>query len=727
MSKNGKKAVYVNSNIYSEKVQKENFTKDSAGSQIPDPVRYYSGNFWTLNKNSLEKAEVQPLFTTAYERDYLILKADKTKFYEDTFENGILVKKFNKNSWRDFIEQTIPQEEQIFEDYYTQFAEPINLATAQNSIEKNVSFINKEFIFNFYSPKYETLVGDQIFDVTLLPTVYNVLNNKQVDTRTEEENLILSLGGFIASNYVDSLATSTKVSDLLKGYFEEYADAFRLPETAPVKKRIKQANSSITLDENTIRLVKNLNNKFVPFPFYMEAQFSNLSSENNSFVHVLDDFEGTKNDLLRYIQNQYTSKTKNFIYSSEDTKPSEVSLQELDIKKWIDSNLVKESGTDTAVQPSVAIAYSQLIQYIKDNIKIKARQYGELMDVSTHNQIIFYKIEKRQFNFNKKNTPISTYFITPDKGDIIKFIDTQIKYGNDYYYTITAYTLVVGSEYKYTPYYNETNELEKARDISRGEYKVKPLTTAAYKIIEIPFAQFSGAAHENPYTKPVAKIQQQSDQLLVQLLDSDIQSAEVFDIVENGDFKLFENIRASQDNENPDTIISKLNPTAQTRLQIYKTSNRPTNYLSFQNKLYKTVILDSNTKSFTDTILDNTKFYYMFRSLNQHGVPSNVSQVFEVQLINEDGYYYLETKVIDLKMPYPKKNYKGMKKYLLIRPSVIQTQPHFDKNISTVDDVALGPTAGSAWEKPFVLKITSSKTNRVLKFNFTARIDKKKE
>lgn len=728
MSKSNIKTVYVNSNIYSEKIQKENFTKDSAGSQIPDPIRYYSANFWTLEKNSLQKANVDPLFAIkSIDKETISLTVDKTKFYEDTFENGILVKKFNKTSWQNFVEQITPPENQIFEDYYTIFSEPVNLAENPDSIEKGSSFINREFVFNFFSPKYEALVGDQIFDTSLLPTVYNVMRNKQVDVRTEEENLILSLGGFIPSNYVDSLTTSNKTNELLKGYFDTYADTFALPEVAPVKKRIKQTNSIINLDESSLKLVKNLNNKYVPFPFYMEAAFTNLSSEKSDFIHVLDRFQGTKENLLQYIQNQFTTKTKNFIYNGQNSKPEEVVLQELDIKTWIDSNLIKPEGTDSPVTSGISVSYTGLLQYIRDNIKIKNRFYSNFMNDSAYYEILFYKIEKRQFNFNKQNKPINTYFITPDVGDIIKFIDTQIKYGTEYYYTITAYTMVVGTEYKYSAYYTDADSLQKSRDISVGEYKLRVDSKPTYKILEIPFAKFVGSVYEPPYTKPVVKIQQQNDSLSFELLSSDIQNFEIFEVVENSDFKLFESIRLSQDNENPETILSRINNTANTRLQIYKITKYPNSYLSFQNKLYKTLVLDTNTKSFTDTITDNMKYYYMFRYVNEHGTPSNVSQVFEVKLINEDGYYYLESKPIDIKMPFPKRETKGMKKYLLIRPSIIQTQPRFDKDVTTVDDISLGPTAQSAWEKPFVLKLTSNKTNRVLKFTFQARIDKKKE
>jgi hypothetical protein len=723
MNKNGKKVIYVNSNIYSEKVDKENFTKNSVGPQIPDGIRYYSGNFWTTYRNSLQKASVDPIYNISkVDSQTIALKADQTKFYEDTFENGLLVKKFNKNSWKEFIENIIPPTQQIFEDYYISFPEPTNIPDIGADAQSGGSFINREFVYNFFSPSYETLIGDPVFDVTLLPTIYNVLANKQAEIRTEEENLILSLGGFIGSSYVDSLSLATKTTDLVKQYFDQYAKTFVMPEVAPVKRQIKQYNTKVNVDSERLQLVKKLNNKYVPFPHYMEATFTNIASSENNFIHTIQNYGTCKDDLLEFIKNQFVINNKNFIYSNNVEKPTEISIAEVNLKNWIDENI---NSVETSVETSVS--YSDLIKYIKNNIKVKAREYIDLLSKPAFFDTVFYKIEKRQFNYKKENKPISTLYITPDKSEIIKYIDTQIKYGTDYYYTISAYTLVVGAEYSYNPYYPEISSIEKANDIAKGEYKLKVSTKPTYKVLEIPLAKIDGAVYETPYTKPVIKVDQRENNVLFSLRDSSTESYEQFEIVENNDFKLFEAIRMAQDNSDENTIYSKLNPLSAAKLQIYRTTTYPTNFLSFQNKLFKTLVLDQNNRNFTDSIISNTKYYYMFRYLNEHGVPSNVSDVIEVQIINEDGYYYIDTKTIDMKMPFPKTVSKGMKKYLLIRPSIIQVQPKFDKEIATVDDVQLGPAGDNVWNKDFTLKLTSNKSNRVIKLNFRATINKKNQ
>ena len=146
----------------------------------------------------------------------------------------------------------------------------------------------------------------------------------------------------------------------------------------------------------------------------------------------------------------------------------------------------------------------------------------------------------------------------------------------------------------------------------------------------------------------------------------------------------------SQENTESDKIKSKTGDDEGVDLQIYRTTIRPTNYLSFQGKLYKTLAI-SNQNSFTDSIVPNIKFYYLFRYVNKHGVPSNVSSVYEVEMKEEDGYFYLNSSIVDLERKPKKTQQKDLKRYLLIRPSVIQTQLKDKENINTVEDINLGP------------------------------------
>lgn len=724
MRTNGKKTIYVNSNLFVENINFSSFESTQLISPISDSIRYFSSNFWTFEKNKLKKANAPALFNITYPSDNIVLlEANKEKFTDDFFDNGILKTEFDKEGWESFIDQLKPDPTQVLEDFYITFPEPINLAENFENLEKNANYINKEFKYSFFSPQYENLTSQNFFNVNTLPTIYNLLNDQKIEGRTEEQNLFLGLGGFIKDNYVSSIIQATKITNELKEYFNIYSETYTNEEVADVLREIRLINSEFKfLSREQTSLLKKINNNFVPFPFYCEINFSNIS-ENNSFLEILEKYT-LDEDLLDTLatQTQLNEQKINFIFQNQYSDKGELALSALDLKKWFNFNLNLNRPVDAELGPIEIFNYTSVLEYIKDNLKAKTRKPSEFLQDS-YKDILFYKIEKRQFNHTSQ--PINSTYLLPDKSSVIKFIDTQIKYGTEYFYTISAYTLVVGTQYSYNDYYNETNEAEKLRDIKNGLYKLKIDYKPSYKIIKIPMAQFSGAVFSNPYTKPVLNFIQKNDKISFNLLNSDLTSFEEFEIIEDKDFQTFEKIRISQDNENEKTIFSINNTSSDIKLQIYRTTDYPTNFLSFQGKLYKTLLLTDNNKNFIDTLVPNINYYYTFRFLNDHDVPSNVSDIYQIKLIDENGYYYLETSKIDLRKQTPRKSYKGMKRYLLVRPSVIQTQPKYDSEVMGVEDVQLGPLKDEVWGKNFILTIRSTKSNRILKFNFITKIEKK--
>ena len=52
MSKYGKKSTYIDSNNFLQEADEKNFSSESTYSEIPDTIRYYSKNYWTVFNNS---------------------------------------------------------------------------------------------------------------------------------------------------------------------------------------------------------------------------------------------------------------------------------------------------------------------------------------------------------------------------------------------------------------------------------------------------------------------------------------------------------------------------------------------------------------------------------------------------------------------------------------------------------------------------------------------------
>ena len=97
------------------------------------------------------------------------------------------------------------------------------------------------------------------------------------------------------------------------------------------------------------------------------------------------------------------------------------------------------------------------------------------------------------------------------------------------------------------------------------------------------------------------------------------------------------------------------------RYQIFKTDKRPKKYSDFE--LYK----DISSSVFEERILPNTKYYYTFRSIDTHNHISNPTSVYEVELIDEQGAVKPIIRTISMEPEEKKNNIKEGQKYIYLK------------------------------------------------------------
>jgi hypothetical protein len=715
MKKIGTPLNFVNKNNFVSSVINKHPDGTSVIGEIPDLFRYFSGNFWSQKYNKLSPAEYFPLYAihpTQTEGVY-VLKADKSKFQKERIKNGLIDYSFDKDLWKQHTDYIINYlSNQIFYDYYTNYTKPVNIPEVQGEVGDNKNYINREFIYNFLAREYEVITNNIAFSTRVLPTIYTLLVDKNVDTRTEEENLILSLGGLIQKSLVDSLVTS-KDPEAWRQYFREYAKVYQTQEAVIAINQILESEAILNIDKPLSAVTYNINKDNIPFPYFSYMEMSNLSSEKTDLIHIMNSLGSIDKELLEYLQKYAVIQDESIVFN--DTSIYDDTVPTYSLKEWLSYELSDQ-------QISQQVKYTNLLGILKKNIGKNKRKYEHFMQKACETDTLFYKIEKKLFNYDSKT--IQTFYITPTESDLIKFFDTQIKYGTEYYYVISTITLVYGNEYSYSPYY-ESEDLEMLEDISNGEYKLKIKNNISYSIMEIPYARTNGSVYEAPYTKPEIKFVLSDNNIGIELMRPALTSYEEFNAVEDGEVKLFESIRKSQDNARPMEIVSHSNKDPLVTLQVYKLLDRPSGYLSFQGKLNKALTISSNLTMIKDSIMTNKKYYYLFRYLNNHEIPSNTSIVYEVTLKDEDGYRYLETNVIDLLPEIDKNKQKMFKRYLLIRPSSLQIIPSADVTADSIYDVEFGPKDEKVWNRNFVLQIRSLKSNRIIKYYLTPKLNRK--
>jgi len=185
-------------------------------------------------------------------------------------------------------------------------------------------------------------------------------------------------------------------------------------------------------------------------------------------------------------------------------------------------------------------------------------------------------------------------------------------------------------------------------------------------------------------------------------------------------------------NQSPNSPISYNTDDAPRQFYAYRLSTKPRAYSDFTNNLRKQVSskLDNEENtfgfdaSFVDEVQPNRKYYYLFRSVDIHGNPSDVSDIYELQVINDNGAIYLLTNIVELdtERRYIQPSIP-FKRLLRARPSLQQTSFDSDmldsySSVIAINSVnALGVASDSVWTNAFKFRITSKKTGRKIDLN----------
>ena len=128
--------------------------------------------------------------------------------------------------------------------------------------------------------------------------------------------------------------------------------------------------------------------------------------------------------------------------------------------------------------------------------------------------------------------------------------------------------------------------------------------------------------------------------------------------------------------------------------QLFRLQKKPQRYSDFE--LYDQV----TQQVFEEKILPNTKYYYTFRAIDEHGHVSNPTPVYEVELIDEKGAVKPLIRTIELEKKENKEKVKDCQRYIYLKPSLKQL--HFSS-----DPEVDGIFSSSNKKKKYKMRITS--------------------
>ena len=406
-------------------------------------------------------------------------------------------------------------------------------------------------------------------------------------------------------------------------------------------------------------------------------------------------------------------------------------------------------------------------------VKSQQRRFDEIIDGdSSYSEEVFYRIDK--YIKSSPDKPIQTFWLpNTNEVDIMNFIDTQVKYSSEYTYRASVFKLVIGAKYTYsklaiTKRVTEecvefisatTDEAVAPRvpgsvivsNISKTRTAIEVQNDQRYMaefditvspnvlLIEAPFFAVTSRMIDDPPLAPeIEVLPYRSDSRYLKFFMQGSTGEQVIApiVMTDKDRRMVQMIRKARNLEKWEPITYKSDDYP-AYFEVYRIDEPPLSYRSFVGNIRAAIKTDISDKTkqkaasmaYIEQINPNTKYYYMFRSVDVHGKIGYPSPVYEIEMLNDKGAFYPIVKIHEINPRPARITKKSGRRFIQIIPNVGQTlinesKSGFENYTSANDitgDLTYGFKAEPIWNKKFKLRLTSKKTGRKLDFNLQFR------
>ncbi len=208
--------------------------------------------------------------------------------------------------------------------------------------------------------------------------------------------------------------------------------------------------------------------------------------------------------------------------------------------------------------------------------------------------------------------------------------------------------------------------------------RIQAVSEPYVKILEVPMFSETVSVVDNPPLAPHVTIDGfvgTNNKIMFSFVNAVGEEEAVPVILPGDDPNLFDKVRRKQDRDYTynDTEYSSENKSTEhvkkkityksddyaAQYQVFRKSTKPSSPNDFTSE---DMIGNLNTKtstSFVDIVSPNSKTYYMFRTVDAHGLTSNPTPTYQVEIVDDDGAIYVLIDVVD----YQKEKTKGIQEH----------------------------------------------------------------
>ena len=476
----------------------------------------------------------------------------------------------------------------------------------------------------------------------------------------------------------------------------------------------------------------NASSKLENFPYYNQIKISNkINNKFSSFLNKLEIFDPILESYLTAPRQIMTCNIQD-----GTTVRQNVIIPTFNLLAWPrmsgSASLDNFYALDqTLSKPSDMINnYKKLMfaGYVRALSQGNFRSYEEI-----YNNEECYK-EDFVYSINKFKDVIAgpkdqTFFI-PAIEDTSVLNDTQIKYGQTYIYQCQAHYIIVGNAYTYT-------NLKFHKDDDQDYATVKVTNVPSIIIVPLDLFRKPITAIQPPPLFPQVDFvteNNSNNKISIYLSPTKGEFIDNFISILPEDEIFFRDLQRNLGKRGSKIRFRTMPEDG--LYQVFKMAKPPDSILDFKDKLLDEIRMPFVTEDavYQDNIIPNEKYYYMFRKVNSKGVPSNPTEIFEVELLKDAD----DSKIIVKEYKPPKKiksqPSRKFKSLFQISPAVehvmFDSSQDYLFNKSTlkgsVDNLKLGVLGKSVWGRKFKFRIKSTTSGKIIDYNVTFTLTKNK-